>query len=274
MKAMMRLGNKLAALLMIFAVGSPLFAIPGREPVETKDGLSTDQVVIHVLNRLAFGPRAGDVERVKKMGVKQYIEQQLNPEPGHKPYPRRHSDDADKENEEEQGLDPNPGIENQIGAHDAADGARGPDGRDLASGGGDDVRAGRDQPAQEVEDEIAQVPHRILDVVPEHPQEPHIAEQVSPAAVHEHGSEGCLPAQPAEAATLAAEVHPLPGLRGPCDLSGYHSVAADRLHEALARAGVLHEQPHAYVDCDEDESDVGSELGRVLVAQGEEHAPA
>ncbi len=80
MKAMMRLGNKLAALLMIFAVGSPLFAIPGRESVETKDGLSTDQVVIHVLNRLAFGPRAGDVERVKKMGVKQYIEQQLNPE--------------------------------------------------------------------------------------------------------------------------------------------------------------------------------------------------
>ncbi len=65
---------------MIFAVGSPLFAIPGRESVETKAGLSTDQVVIHVLNRLAFGPRAGDVERVKKMGVKQYIEQQLNPE--------------------------------------------------------------------------------------------------------------------------------------------------------------------------------------------------
>ncbi len=80
MKAMVRLGNKLAAFLMIFAVGSPLFAIPGRESVKTRDGLSTDQKVIHVLNRLAFGPRAGDVERVKKLGVKQYIEQQLNPE--------------------------------------------------------------------------------------------------------------------------------------------------------------------------------------------------
>lgn len=34
----------------------------------------------HVLNRLAFGPRPGDVERVAGMGVRRWIEEQLHPE--------------------------------------------------------------------------------------------------------------------------------------------------------------------------------------------------
>ncbi len=39
-----------------------------------------DRAVLHVLNRLGFGPTAGDVERVKRMGISAYIEQQLHPE--------------------------------------------------------------------------------------------------------------------------------------------------------------------------------------------------
>src|SRR5712691_10710766 len=35
---------------------------------------------LHVLNRLAFGPRSGDVERVTAMGVYKWIDQQLQPE--------------------------------------------------------------------------------------------------------------------------------------------------------------------------------------------------
>ena len=31
--------------------------------------LTEEQRVVHVLNRLAFGPRPGDVERVRKMGL-------------------------------------------------------------------------------------------------------------------------------------------------------------------------------------------------------------
>src|SRR5689334_23928845 len=42
--------------------------------------LTEEQRIIHVLNRLGFGARPGDVERVKAMGVEKYIEQQLNPE--------------------------------------------------------------------------------------------------------------------------------------------------------------------------------------------------
>jgi uncharacterized protein (DUF1800 family) len=35
---------------------------------------------LHVLNRLGFGPRPGDIDRVNAMGVEQYIHQQLFPE--------------------------------------------------------------------------------------------------------------------------------------------------------------------------------------------------
>jgi uncharacterized protein (DUF1800 family) len=41
---------------------------------------TADQQVRHVLNRLAFGPRPGDYERVRSMGVDAWIEQQLHPE--------------------------------------------------------------------------------------------------------------------------------------------------------------------------------------------------
>lgn len=42
--------------------------------------LTADQKAEHVLNRLGYGPRPGDIARVKKIGVKAYIERQLHPE--------------------------------------------------------------------------------------------------------------------------------------------------------------------------------------------------
>ena len=42
--------------------------------------LTEEQRIIHVLNRLGFGARPGDVERVKAIGIENYISQQLNPE--------------------------------------------------------------------------------------------------------------------------------------------------------------------------------------------------
>jgi uncharacterized protein (DUF1800 family) len=41
--------------------------------------LSEDQRILHVLNRLGFGARPGDVERVRAMGLEDYIRQQLEP---------------------------------------------------------------------------------------------------------------------------------------------------------------------------------------------------
>jgi uncharacterized protein (DUF1800 family) len=42
-------------------------------------GLSEDEAILQALNRLGFGPRPGDVERVKEMGLQKWIDQQLHP---------------------------------------------------------------------------------------------------------------------------------------------------------------------------------------------------
>ncbi|MBL8182073.1 MAG: DUF1800 domain-containing protein [Blastocatellia bacterium] len=40
--------------------------------------LTEEQKILHVLNRLGFGARPGDIETVKAMGIQRYIEQQLD----------------------------------------------------------------------------------------------------------------------------------------------------------------------------------------------------
>ena len=47
---------------------------------ENRSNLSEDQRIVHLLNRVAFGARPGDIERVKAIGLRAYIEQQLSPE--------------------------------------------------------------------------------------------------------------------------------------------------------------------------------------------------
>jgi uncharacterized protein (DUF1800 family) len=39
-----------------------------------------DALIVHVLNRIGFGPAPGDVDRVREMGLARYIEDQLHPE--------------------------------------------------------------------------------------------------------------------------------------------------------------------------------------------------
>src|SRR5881409_3532713 len=40
---------------------------------------ATNQAIVHVLNRIGFGPRPGDVERVRAAGLQKYIDEQLHP---------------------------------------------------------------------------------------------------------------------------------------------------------------------------------------------------
>src|SRR6201987_2601455 len=42
--------------------------------------LPKDQEILQALDRLTFGPRPGDVEAVKKLGLKKWIDLQLHPE--------------------------------------------------------------------------------------------------------------------------------------------------------------------------------------------------
>src|SRR5215212_2251238 len=69
--------KKIVALMLLAVLTQPLVLAQKRPKSES---LTEEQRIIHVLNRLGFGARPGDVERLKAMGVEKYIEQQLNPE--------------------------------------------------------------------------------------------------------------------------------------------------------------------------------------------------
>ncbi len=58
-----------SALGALLAAGAPA-ALP------TTDA----RTALHVLNRITYGPRPGDIERVQRMGVERFIEQQLHPD--------------------------------------------------------------------------------------------------------------------------------------------------------------------------------------------------
>ncbi|HSE97258.1 MAG TPA: DUF1800 family protein, partial [Blastocatellia bacterium] len=73
-----RLLSLVTAVALALGAFAPIFA-----DVKSKKALgklSQDQKIIHALNRLGFGPRLGDVERVRRIGLDKYIEQQLHPE--------------------------------------------------------------------------------------------------------------------------------------------------------------------------------------------------
>jgi len=69
-----------AAITLTLAIAAQSL-VPVTAQKRTKaPGLTEEQRVVHVLNRLGFGARPGDVERVKALGLENYINQQLNPE--------------------------------------------------------------------------------------------------------------------------------------------------------------------------------------------------
>lgn len=73
------------AMISLFAMAATTFvSVSSGQSMRSAVGkssakLTDDQRILHVLNRLGFGARPGDVERVRAMGVDKYIELQLSP---------------------------------------------------------------------------------------------------------------------------------------------------------------------------------------------------
>jgi uncharacterized protein (DUF1800 family) len=89
----------LAGMIFIFILGAATIAAPyllaasdrkdskGKTSESSKvskglpsEGLTEDEAILQALNRLGFGPRPGDLERVKEMGLQKWIDQQLHPD--------------------------------------------------------------------------------------------------------------------------------------------------------------------------------------------------
>jgi hypothetical protein len=115
------------------------------------------------------------------------------------------------------------------------------------------LREGRGDAGEQVEDEEFEVSEAVLDIVAKDPQEQHIAEQMQPTAMHEHGREDrdrvCL------------------GTAGKA--RRYESPVLDE----LVAAGKLDEEDQD-IEADKDEGDVRHAPPLRVVVADREHAGA
>jgi len=67
-------------LLCLPAAARPKKPKPNDDNKLFQKKLSKDDQILHALDRLTFGPRPGDIDRVKRMGLKKWMDQQLHPD--------------------------------------------------------------------------------------------------------------------------------------------------------------------------------------------------
>ncbi|MEO6589634.1 MAG: DUF1800 domain-containing protein [Pyrinomonadaceae bacterium] len=77
MKPIISLIYQATVFLMLSSFIFPVLTLAGDTKNKAKS-ITEDQKILHVLNRLGYGARPGDVEKVKAAGLQKYIEQQLN----------------------------------------------------------------------------------------------------------------------------------------------------------------------------------------------------
>src|SRR5579862_2338954 len=69
-----------AALVAAVLQGASLQGASPRGGAAAASFPNDDKTIIHALNRIGFGPRPADLEKVRTMGLGVYIEQQLRPD--------------------------------------------------------------------------------------------------------------------------------------------------------------------------------------------------
>jgi uncharacterized protein (DUF1800 family) len=79
--------RQFATALLLLGCSFPAQLAPAQKAVKKKDKqnpaiipIDEEKRAVHALNRLTFGPRPGDLERIQAMGVDRWIDQQLHPE--------------------------------------------------------------------------------------------------------------------------------------------------------------------------------------------------
>jgi uncharacterized protein (DUF1800 family) len=72
--------RKISACILLFLGAIALTADTSHDYRAFEQKLSKDDQALHALQRLTFGPRPGDLETIKRVGVKKWIDLQLHPE--------------------------------------------------------------------------------------------------------------------------------------------------------------------------------------------------
>ena len=69
--------RRAAALALSLAVAIPAATLAAKKA--PRPAAEEDALIVHALNRLGYGPRPGDVEKVRAMGLDEWIDEQLHP---------------------------------------------------------------------------------------------------------------------------------------------------------------------------------------------------
>jgi uncharacterized protein (DUF1800 family) len=72
--------TKLSACVLGLSLACAVPQLLAKKKDKSEEGANDQRRAVHALNRLAFGPRPGDVQQVMAMGIDRWIDQQLHPE--------------------------------------------------------------------------------------------------------------------------------------------------------------------------------------------------
>src|ERR1041385_8743031 len=141
------------------------------------------------------------------------------------------------------------------------------------------MRESRDDPADQIVDQITNVPEPIFNVVPKDKKKKHVAKDVRDAAVHEHRRDQREPNRNGRR-LQPRHLHPLTGkvlnCNGPRDdVATGDDLARDRrvgVRESIVAAQALEKDEHKNVDEDQDVvDDRSSPAISVVVCNGKKH---
>jgi uncharacterized protein (DUF1800 family) len=65
---------------LVLGFKAPVQADSKTSKSKTPARLTDDKKILHLLDRIGFGARPGDVQRVRQIGIDKYLDQQLHPE--------------------------------------------------------------------------------------------------------------------------------------------------------------------------------------------------
>lgn len=168
--------------------------------------------------------------------------------------------DGDVKEEKDESHDSGPRIEDEVGSEDTGNSSAGADHRHPGVGTEDDLDQARSQPAKYIEKDKPEGAEKILYVVPEYPQEQHVAQEMEQAPMEKHGG------KQGEGGREPRKIRQR-GEMGDFIRDDAHFLDIKR--EPLGRKYL--KKKNQDVEDDDDDRDDGEAAGRVLISKRKEH---
>ena len=143
----------------------------------------------------------------------------------------------------------------------------------VDAGSESDMAPAGHQAGKEIEDQEPAMPHGVLHVVPEDPEEPEVPDEVHPASMEEHGGDQGGPGKPPSATWNPARKESRPPSRSVISAGMVPRVQTESSQGRLREPCPLNQNPQTDTDPHDQEGDQGEDLSGVVVVEGK-HGPS